>query len=796
MGSQRGSFHTSSALRAGTAVAFSLALVAATMLPVGAEHVENPRNGLEEIGFHDLGGDGFNTDIMPWTTEDGRLFAASGTWGTLTGFANPGQECPSETDNPLAPTKSGVKVVDATDPTNPVMAARIGTIPGSQNNDLKVRSIDTASFTGDILVHSLEPCGAEGILAQIPGAPASSLIPINQTGFVIYDVTEPTGPVELGRFNNSDLGVHNLYIFTQPDPNNAGKQRAYVAVVWTEVILGGLGGIRSELQIVDITDPTAVLPLGVTMPISTWELADAAGQGGPSEADMCKERGRHFPACLLHDVWVSDDGTTAYLSFWDAGLILLDVTDPNDPQFLGQVQSGDPNDPINEGNTHAAVPLPGTDLVIVGDEDFVGGGTVGVNVNAPASLSGVKPATQWSGTAPVQGDPVHTADLVYAGTGCLPGDYAAATAIHGQSFNGKIALVDKFDPVPPYQSTCPTFTFFQKMQAAEAAGAIGLVQIDNDDAPSGGDAISSSIPGLEISNTDGTPLREAFLNGETVNGTLGRFEPIDPWGFMRVFDASNPAAMTEVSTFKAPHVEDPNPGPEDVFSAHNPIVGPDGRVYFSWYTNGVRVLEVSPGGGVNETAWFVPLPSDHPDDNDSDPHGAQEDNVGFWGSWPICDPNSGDLLVFNSDLNRGMYILRATYEHDCVPEPTVPSKVTGGGQVPGSTGGGLASFGFNARQEGSEAKGHISVRDHGTGQHVLSASINVVTELESDDGRRVRVRGTCRLNGGDPQPCEVLAVDRGERGDMDEFHIEVRTAGGVTLYSAGGQLERGNVKVH
>lgn len=773
-------------------------LVTVLPAPVGASHVEDPRNGLEEIGFHDLGNTGFNTDVWAWTAADGRLLATSGTWGTLTGFANPGQECPSETDNPLAPTKSGVKIVDATDPANPVLLTRIGTIPGSQNNDVKVRHIDTASFTGDVLVHSLEPCGAEGILAQIPGAPLSSNVPVNQTGFVIYDVTEPTGPVELGRFNNSDLGVHNLYVFAQPDPSNPGKERAYVAAVWTEVGLGGLGGIRSELQIVDITDPTAVLPLGLTQPISRWELADAAGQGGPTEDELCRERGRHFAACLLHDVWVSDDGATAYLSFWDAGLILLDVSDPTDPRFLGQVQSGDPADPINEGNTHAAVPLTvdGRDLVIVGDEDFVGGGSIGVRVNAPADLAGVKLATQWSGTAEVQGDPVHTADLVYAGTGCLPQDYTTATAIHGQSFEGKIALVDKFDPQPPFTSTCPTFTFFQKMQAAEQAGAIGLVQVDNNDAPSGGNAISSAIPGLEISNSDGVPIRDAVLAGATVNATLGRFEPVDPWGFMRVFDATDPAGMGQVSTFEAPHVRDPDPGADNVFSAHNPIVGPDGRVYFSWYTDGVRVLEVSDAGTtVTETAWFVPLPGDHEGDLDEDPHGAQEANVGFWGSFPICEPG-GDLLVFNSDLNRGLYILRATYEHPCRPAPGVPSKVTGGGQVPGSTSEGPATFGFNAREENGSAKGHINVLDHGTGQHILSAEITLVAELASEDGRRVRVRGTCRVDGGDPEPCEVIAVDRGEPGTMDEFRIEVTSAAGATLYSAGGRLERGNIRVH
>ncbi len=770
------------------AMAFGLALFIATVGPAGASHTENPRNGIEELGFNGFGNQGFNTDVWTQVTADGRLFGYNGTWGTLTVLGAPveGDACPSEVD-PLT-QKSGVKIVDVTDPANPTLAARIGTFPGSQNNDVKVTSVNTAAFQGDVLVHSLEPCGVEGILHQIPGSPfidfvddVLGVVDASQTGFEVYDVTEPTGPVHLGTWNNGGIGTHNLYVFNRPD-----LERAFAAAVWNFVDFLGVEtdeAVKGELQIVEITDPT-----DPTL-VATWRLED----GGLT----CPARGNDSAFCFLHDVWTSDDGKTAYLSFWDAGLILLDISDPATPVFLGQALGqvqlpGDPNGWLNEeGNTHAAVPMTVEDrqLVIVGDEDFTGGGEIGVTINSPANLAAFHKATQWDGTAPATGQ---TADLVYAGTGCFPTDYTTATAIHGKSFVGKIALVDKFDPQPPFTSTCPTFLFKQKMEAAEAAGAIGLVQIDNNDAPSGGNAIQSDIPGLEISNSAGVPIRNAVLAGTTVNATLGRGGAIDPWGFMRVVDVSdpNPANWREVSQFKAPHVEDALPGLEDVFSAHNPIVGPDGRIYFAWYTDGVRVLEMAADGAPTEVAWFVPLPGDHPDDNDSDPHGAQEDNVGFWGSKAVCHPGTGDLLILNTDLNRGMYVLRANYQHSCAPEPRPPSKAMGGGQIPGSTDDGSASFGFNVRMEGDQAEGHISVLDHGTGQRILSASITSVTEPEGV----VTVQGTCRVNGGALQPCTVRAIDNGEPGNTDEFHIEVGENG--MAYSAGGTLERGNVQIN
>jgi hypothetical protein len=625
-----------------------LVLAALGQPPAGAGHVQNPRNQIEEAGFNALGNKGFNTDIMPWVSQDGGVYAATGTWGSILAPVG-GDDCPSQDDT--TGEESGVQIINATDPADTTVAARLQTIPGAQNNDIKVDRLPTNGGDTDILVHSLEPCGAEGLIHQIPGSPFIDIATafqqatgLDQTGFQVYDVDDPTNPEKRGTWNNGGIGTHNLWVFSQGG-------RSFVAAVFNQVDNLAEDFVIGILQIVEITDP------GNPTLVSEWQLSDAGLD--------CPDRGNDSAFCFLHDVTVSADGNTVYLSFWDAGLILLDLSDVENPAFigqaLGQVQADDPEGWLNEeGNTHAAVPITtdGRDLVVVGDEDFTGGGEIGVTVNSPGDLAAFHKATQWDATAPVTGQ---TEDLVYAGTGCTSANYAAIDV------SGKIALVDKLAGQNPADQ-CPTFLFKQKMDAAETAGAIGLVQIDNDDAPSAGNAVDSGIPGLEISNTAGVPIRDEVTDGDdvAVNATLGRGAAIDPWGFMRVVDVTDPdpANWREVAQFKAPHVEDPLPGPEDVFSAHNPVVGPDGRIYFSWYTDGARVLELANAGAtVTERAWFVPLPSDHVGDNDSDPNLVQEDNVGFWGSWPLCHPN-GDLLIFNSDLNRGIYVLRAQYD-DC-----------------------------------------------------------------------------------------------------------------------------------
>ena len=94
----------------------------------GESHVENPRRAMEEVGFHPLHDHGFNTDVWAWVGDDDRLYATSGTWGTLPILGAPveGDPCPSETDVRAAPQKSGVKIIDATDPSDPQLISSIG----------------------------------------------------------------------------------------------------------------------------------------------------------------------------------------------------------------------------------------------------------------------------------------------------------------------------------------------------------------------------------------------------------------------------------------------------------------------------------------------------------------------------------------------------------------------------------------------------------------------------------------------------------------------------------------------
>jgi hypothetical protein len=143
-----------------------------------------------------------------------------------------------------------------------------------------------------------------------------------RNGIVILDVREPAHPSVISEFTqNLTGGIHNVWINGD--------------------VVYAINDGTMAMHIIDISDPTEPQQLG------RWEWR-------PGEQNK-----------YLHDVWVKDG--LAYLSYWDDGLIILDVGaglkggTPREPKFVSQYKY-----PI--GNTHTAFRYG--DYVFVGDEIF------------------------------------------------------------------------------------------------------------------------------------------------------------------------------------------------------------------------------------------------------------------------------------------------------------------------------------------------------------------------------------------------------------------------------------------
>ncbi|MEM7105484.1 MAG: T9SS-dependent M36 family metallopeptidase [Bacteroidota bacterium] len=135
-----------------------------------------------------------------------------------------------------------------------------------------------------------------------------------------------------------------------------------------------------------------------------------------------------------------------------------------------------------------------------------------LTVNSPGSVAGVYQASEATFGPGVPATPI-TADLVLVEDGVAPDIYDACSPItNAAQIVGKIGVIRRGD--------C---TFVEKVQAAQDAGAVAVIIVNNvAGAPinMGGNSTTITIPSIMISNDDGTLLANELNNGTTINGTI------------------------------------------------------------------------------------------------------------------------------------------------------------------------------------------------------------------------------------------------------------------------------------
>ena len=125
------------------------------------------------------------------------------------------------------------------------------------------------------------------------------------------------------------------------------------------------------------------------------------------------------------------------------------------------------------------------------------------------------------------------------------------------------------------------------------------------------------------------------------------------FGFMRVYDYSNPASPKQIGEYRTPNSLGPNDLAAGDFVIHNNfLVG--NEVYSSWYTDGVRVVDLSNPRRPTEVAYFVPPATTNPVKPSQ--RGVLTNTTQVWGV--VVDEATG--LVYASDMNSGLWILRRT----------------------------------------------------------------------------------------------------------------------------------------
>ncbi len=501
---------------------------------------------------------------------------------------------------------TGVRILDISNPAEPVQVAFIKDKMGTRTNDVKVAHLDTPHFNGDILVSTNEGCGvtlprlnANGNAAKPRGG---------QGGIAIWDVTDPTQPRALKQnFLSKQNGIHNTYIWQQ--------------------------GSNAYLIAVDDVDTRDVIIVDITKPQSPKEIIRVGAPDWP-DLDFSEVEG---PAIFLHDVWVQEnnDKVIAYLSYWDAGLVLLDVTDPANPLFMGDSVYPNPDRSglPPEGNGHVAVPVADGSLVIFGDEDTAKASLFGETaIDGGSSFNKVGGANFGPPTS--EFPTPSTVTFVAANFGCAASDFSGGPGTG-------VALIQR--------GVC----FFQdKADNAEAAGYDAYI-VYNDAARGDGliqmgarDSQPVGIVGLFFGHTRGNQMAQAVAGGQNV--TVEAVSGIeDGEGFMRVMDVTDPANMVQIGSFVTEGVLPPaNAQLMGTRDAHNVIVRGT-TAYWAWYYEGIRVVDFSAcragdgfegcTPGITETAHYG---------------GGTIPPANFWGVYVHDHPN-GNTYILGSDRGDG-----------------------------------------------------------------------------------------------------------------------------------------------
>jgi len=271
--------------------------------------------------------------------------SAESTWNyELAGEAlDPGtEEVRVQGDWAYTANGTAIATVDVSDPETPVLG---GTAAGhgDDNKDVKV----------------------EGDLAALADDGEAA-------GVTFYDVSDPATPIELS-FYDAASGVHNCFL---------DGDYAYLCI--------NDSFAYSRMVIVDISDPSNPVSLE----------GEERGSGG---AWMLRDRHPDMAEAginPIHDLWVQDD--LAYMCFWDAGVVVADVSDPTDPTAVAHFGAADyaadtSMDTVEtlrkylggeKTNAHYVQPTPDGDYLLAGAETF--GGTGHEEVGATGDFGGIR----------------------------------------------------------------------------------------------------------------------------------------------------------------------------------------------------------------------------------------------------------------------------------------------------------------------------------------------------------------------------------------------------------------------
>lgn len=537
----------------------------------------------------------------------------------------------------------GVHVVDLSDPANP---RKVAFAPAPANTyvgeGVHVFHMETAAFKGDVLLMNHEGCDTS---KPYPG------------GFSAYDVTDPANPKPLVLGAGEPKGT--------PDPNVADAATSHSA----HSVQGWWTGTNAYLVLVDNQDLDDIDIFDITDPAKPKMIGESGFEDYP-EVHTPLENGN---TVFVHDAQVKqiDGRWLMQVSYWDAGYITLDVTDPANPKYVADTDPPRP-DPLSgqlvpEGNAHQSYWSHDNRFIIAADEDFSPFRTLFQITNGPHQ--GPQSAGEFGWTVPVDEKFPNglSGPTIFGGSGCDEDTSDEGT-------------VNDRDEVPPAseleaaegeakivvfaRGTC----FFSKKVESGQLKGYDAVLIGNSHAGSRNgllpEAFICGSKGHEFTTTVSAlcighkAMHNLFEDPENYTGTAPDIErgvqgakisastAFDGWGGVHLLDAKT---LKEIDAYAIPEAYDERfaSGFGDL-SVHESKTDPtESLAYFAYYAGGVRVARFGTDG-IEETGAFIDA-------------GGND----FWGIAPVTLNN--ERLLLASDRDTGLYVLR--YRGPGAPKP-------------------------------------------------------------------------------------------------------------------------------
>lgn len=575
------------------------------------------------------------SDVSALQAPNGRWYAYVGDWGA---------HCPT----------GGVRVADITNPSRPRRAAFIESPGfGYVTEGVHALHLDTPQFRGDILVISNEWCRASPDPENMPG------------GISIWDITNPEGPKLLVEaFGDFDVHGNRANESHSAIAWDAGG-RAFVAAIDNEEI--------EDVDLFEITDPRNPVLLAETR--LPGVNVDAYGQEKTShDFDVLR-----FPDGSWH-LMVSD---------WDAGWIDVDVTDPANPVIVGDFDYAECDQVVEtacppEGNAHQGEWNSDGSLFIGTDEDFSPFRVPITVLDGPLAGQQVD-AGEFGFTKQVASFPDEKVNgpTVFGGYGC-PGDPVPPPSVLGAlGADEEAIIVFERGPVGDPNHPGNACFFSEKIFAGEQAGYDVVIVANHHSGAQGGETPGAFFCGGQGSPVLGTAaglcighqaMHEFFGRPPDYTfpypeGDPGDLEPnpgdlgprieaqseFDGWGYARLIDTSAASAPNEVGQFNIPETADPDFAagfgdltvhevevPRGDPNEGGPGVDDDKLAYFSWYSGGFRVIDITDPSNPQEVGHHIDVGGNN-----------------HWGVALAKDQN-GDRIVLASDRDFGLYIYRYT----------------------------------------------------------------------------------------------------------------------------------------